>query len=94
MEAKKIMRACYFGYRYPDGGQCKYKCPPEANPKVLRAQARQRKLNDRRPTQIALTDEEKKRASNAVAKLDPVYSKQRGIAFGAAIKSHKAGARR
>lgn len=29
-------------------GTCRYKCPAEADPRLLRAQARQRKENDRR----------------------------------------------
>jgi hypothetical protein len=88
------MKACYCGYRYPEGGQCRYRCPPEANPKVLRAQARKCRLNEKRPTRITLTDEEKKRVGDAISRIDPVYRKRRGIALGTAAKSHRPVVRR
>jgi hypothetical protein len=97
MEAKRQRRkTCYCGASLLDDGTCRYKCAPEANPRYLREQRAKARAVDKQANMrgASLTDEERKKASDAVAKMDPVYSKQRGILFGAALKSHKAGARR
>jgi hypothetical protein len=92
--SRQRKKRCYCQAELLDDGTCRYGCSPYANPAYLRAQAKRRRLNDERPTRIALTDDEKSRASDAVAKIDPVYGKQRRMLFGAAMKSHRAGARR
>jgi hypothetical protein len=38
---------CYCGAPLlADTGACRYRCPPEANPRHLKAQAKRRKAND------------------------------------------------
>lgn len=95
MRKKQTRRPrCYCGAELMVDGTCRWKCPAEAKPSNLRKQNALRRANERRSTRINLTDEEKKRASDAVAKLDPVYKRQRGLLFGAALKSHAPGSRR
>jgi len=93
---QKRRPTCYCGAALLDDFTCRYKCAPEANPRHLREQRKKARSVDKQANLrgASLTDAEKKTASNAVAKMDPVYSKQRNIAFGAGLKSHRMGARR
>jgi len=94
MDKKYRRPKCYCLSELLDDGTCRWKCPAEARPRLLRAQASKRRLNSERPTRITITGAEKKRMSDALAKLDPTYNRQRKILIGAALKSHSAGARR
>jgi hypothetical protein len=79
---------CYCGAGLLDDGTCRYRCPPEANPRHLRKQAGKRRANEKHATLrgVKLTDEENRRASDAVSSIDPTYKKQR-ITFGAVAKA-------
>ena len=39
---------CFCGVTLLSDGTCRYKCPPEANPRLLREQAKKRRENQRK----------------------------------------------
>lgn len=80
-----------------NGERCAFKCPPEADPEHLRIQAAKRAANDAhrgREDHWTITDAEKRRMNNAIARFDPFFRRAQKRAAKASATRYAMGGKR